>query len=129
VPEVDNPVVDFVPHAKPGHRAPHLWLKRPDGSRVSATLLCDGAFTLLAGPDGAAWCEVARRLSAPAVTAYRISSEGDLVPEGDFSTLYGIGSDGAVLVRPDGHVAFRAAAGVADPTAALQAALDRTLRR
>ena len=40
--------------------------------------------------------------------------------------LYGV-SDGAVVVRPDGHVAWRSADAVDDPFEALQAVLDRIL--
>ncbi len=41
---------------------------------------------------------------------------------------YGLGSDGAVLVRPDGHVAWRAATS-ARAADRLQAALDLALAR
>jgi putative polyketide hydroxylase len=52
------------------------------------------------------------------------------VPEhADVCSLYGIAPDGAVLVRPDGHVAFRAPKAVADPKAALASALDQILQR
>jgi hypothetical protein len=40
-----------------------------------------------------------------------------------------IGDDGAILVRPDGHVAWRTAALPADPAAALAEALDVVLGR
>jgi hypothetical protein len=42
---------------------------------------------------------------------------------------YGIEPAGAVLVRPDGHVAFRAPKAVADPKAVLSDALDQILQR
>jgi hypothetical protein len=37
-------------------------------------------------------------------------ADGVEVVEGDIDVLYGITDSGAVLVRPDGHVAFRATA-------------------
>ena len=40
---------------------------------------------------------------------------------------YGLGRGGAVLVRPDGHVAWRSPMGVADPSATLDAVLRRVL--
>ena len=46
-------------------------------------------------------------------------------PAGQFAERYGIGADGAVLVRPDGHVGFRGSAG----TAELDSALRRILAR
>jgi hypothetical protein len=38
-----------------------------------------------------------------------------------------VGEDGAVLVRPDGHVAWRSASGVDAPAEVLRAALDGVL--
>jgi putative polyketide hydroxylase len=43
----------------------------------------------------------------------------------DFRTAFGIGSDGASLVRPDGYVAWRSRELPTDPTAAVTAALTR----
>jgi putative polyketide hydroxylase len=61
---------------------------------------------------------------------YRVAADGNLVPEHvDFCALYGVAPDGAVLVRPDGHAAFRAPKAVADPKAALASALDQVLQR
>ena len=47
--------------------------------------------------------------------------------DGTFHQLYGIEATGAVLVRPDGHVAWRCGAGPSDPDAALMAAIRRCL--
>jgi putative polyketide hydroxylase len=125
-------VIDHVPHAKPGWRAPHFWVRtKANGHRVSTVELLDGGFVVLAGPEGQAWCDAARAIDRPPkVMSYRVAADGDLVPEhADFCALYGIAPDGAVLVRPDGHVAFRAPKAVADPKAALASALDRALQR
>jgi putative polyketide hydroxylase len=129
-PAVADPVIDYVPHAKPGYRAPHLWVRRGD-ERISTVLLFD-RFVLLTGAAGAPWIQAARTVherGLPRLAAYVVAADGDLVPESDFCELYGITPSGAVLVRPDGHVAFRAPAGVADPTGVLVAALDRILCR
>ena len=132
VPAVNDPVIEYVPHAKPGWRAPHLWARsKPSGHRVSTVELLDGGFVVLAGPEGEAWCAAARELAGPpAIGAYRVATDGDLVPEyTDFCTLYGITPGGAVLVRPDGHVAFRSPKAVADPKSVLLQALDSILQR
>src|SRR6185295_4444746 len=68
-PKVANPVTDYVPSARPGSRAPHVWIER-DGSGLSILDLFDGQrFVLLAGPEGGAWCGAARgaaeRLGVP----------------------------------------------------------------
>jgi hypothetical protein len=59
----DDPRETF---GRTGSRAPHLWLERggagwldQSGSRLSTLDLFGRAFVLLAGPDGAAWCEAA----------------------------------------------------------------------
>ena len=131
-PPVGNPVIDYIPHAKPGWRAPHLWARsRIGGHRVSTVELLDGRFVVLAGPEGEAWCAAARALAGPpAIACYRVAPDGDLIPEHmDFCALYGITPGGAVLVRPDGHVAFREPKAVANPKSALLRALDLTLQR
>ncbi|MGH3586765.1 MAG: hypothetical protein ACRDQ0_10625 [Pseudonocardia sp.] len=61
------------------------------------------------------------------VDAHRIGVElGDV--DGRFDERYGVGRDGAVLIRPDGYVAWRSDA-VADPAATLDAALGQVLGR
>jgi hypothetical protein len=130
-PEVKNPVIDYVPHAKPGYRAPHFWAMRGT-TRISSIELFDRVFVLLAGPAGQAWIEAASDPKAklvPTIQAYRVAGDGDLVPDTDFCALYGISSAGAVLVRPDGHVAYRAAEMVEAPSRILNGVLDAILRR
>jgi 2-polyprenyl-6-methoxyphenol hydroxylase-like FAD-dependent oxidoreductase len=130
-PQVSNPIIDYVPHAKPGHRAPHFWALR-ENERVDSLSLFENRFVLLAGPEGGAWVDAANRDDsglAPPVHALRVAQDGDLIPELDFCALYGIGSSGAVLVRPDGHVAFRAQTISEDPLGTLRRTLDLILRR
>ena len=122
VPEIANPVTDYVPAARPGSRAPHAWLRR-GGEHVSAIDLFDTAFTLLAGKSGQKWRDAAvtasRDLGVP-LAACTVGRGGELGDEdGTWAQLYGIGPDGAVLVRPDGHVAWRSAGSGAEPRAEL----------
>jgi len=111
-PDVTDSYSDYVPSATPGARAPHVWLGHPE-ARLSTLDLFGSTFTLLAGPEGGAWCtvaaEVERELGVP-IDRYRIGGPG-LRDLGGFSEAYGLGEDGAVLVRPDGHVAWRSATG------------------
>lgn len=81
---------------RPGTRAPHVWIER-GGERRSTLDLLGRGFVLLAGPDAGPWCEAAARLPV-AVRCERIAEHGRL----------GIRRDGALLVRPDGFVAWRA---------------------
>jgi 2-polyprenyl-6-methoxyphenol hydroxylase-like FAD-dependent oxidoreductase len=108
------------PTAMPGMRAPHLEVAR-DSRPVSLLDLFGRDFVVLAGAGGDAWCTAAETLG---VGAYRESA--DFGSE-RFAELYGVGDAGAVLVRPDGFVAWRArGAGSADD---LRGALSRALMR
>jgi putative polyketide hydroxylase len=110
-PPVENPVADYVQNACPGGRAPHLWVER-DGERVSTLDVFGGGFVLLTGADGAAWRAAAQRAAAPRqvpIEVLSVGEAGDLqAPPGRFEALYGVEPDGAVLVRPDGFVGWRA---------------------
>ena len=111
-PELEDPVVEYLPMARPGHRAPHVRLRR-GGTEISTLDLFDGSFTLLATEEGRPWVEKARQaadeLSVP-LKAFTVGTESDLGdPEGRWREIYAVGAAGAVLVRPDGHVAWRSA--------------------
>ena len=96
--------------ARPGTRAPHLTLDR-DGRKISTLDLFGGNFALLAAPEGNAWCEsgraAAKRLGIE-LDVHQVGAGGLTDPSGSFSSAYGVAPSGAVLVRPDGFVAWRA---------------------
>jgi 2-polyprenyl-6-methoxyphenol hydroxylase-like FAD-dependent oxidoreductase len=116
--------------AVPGSRAPHLWLQR-DGRRRSTLDLFGREFVLLAGPDGGAWCDAAPAAAAPGIrlAAYRVGGEELPVPDDSFPEAYGVSRAGAVLVRPDGFVAWRAHDASSRPAESLTAALRTALMR
>ena len=125
-PECEDPVRDYVPCARPGSRAPHLWLDR-DGERISILDLFGERFVLLTGTGhAAAWRDAVDHV-APEVDLVVV---GETVVDGGdrWGQLYGV-SDGAVLVRPDGHVAWRSASAVDDPLGTLRATLRAVLDR
>lgn len=128
-PEVDDSYSDYIQSATPGCRAPHVWLGRPDAALSTLDLL-GPAFTLLAAPGGERWCsaaaEVSRELGVR-IDAYTIGGPG-LHDLGGFAHAYGLEMDGAVLVRPDGHVGWRGARGPATG-AELRTALTHILAR
>ena len=126
LPSVEDADRDYVPCARPGARAPHLWLQQ-NGRRVSTLDLYGDGFVLLAGTERAsAWREAARPLF-PEVKPVVIG-ESAFDVDGNWGELYGV-ADGAVLIRPDGHVAWRASHAVDGPAQALKDALDRILCR
>jgi len=131
-PPAVDPVIDYVPCARPGHRAPHVSLER-EGRCCSTLDLFGPGFTLLAGAQGAAWLAAARAASQRfgiRIDAHSIGGpEGWSDPTGVFAQRYGVDDTGAVLVRPDGHVAFRRPRAAADSEADLGAALACVLAR
>lgn len=135
-----DPALPVVPEGmaltgEPGTRAPHMWLRR-DGRRVSALDLYEKSFVLLCDaryPDWrAAAQQVAKRLSVP-LEAFGIGSVpgADLVPEdgADWAASHGTSAEGAVLVRPDGFVAWRSETAAADPEATLYEVMMTLLHR
>src|SRR5262249_7120826 len=95
---------------RPGTRAPHIWVEY-QGKRLSTLDLFGKGFVLLVGSDGDAWCKavptVVARLGIDLV-AYRIGPAGDLLDSKNrWKSRSGISAQGALLVRPDGFVAWR----------------------
>ena len=87
---------------------------------------------LLAGSDGAGWIAAAAALRSSRglpLSAYRVAEDGDLsfADNGSFCQSFEVERGGAVLIRPDGHVGFRARDRPGDPAEALGDALTRIL--
>jgi 2-polyprenyl-6-methoxyphenol hydroxylase-like FAD-dependent oxidoreductase len=130
-PAIDDPVTEYLPSARPGSRAPHVWLRRGN-EQISTVDLIGPHFLLLAGAAGEAWRHAAQA-AAPSWPPLAVRIIGDDTevsdPDGKWQLAYGIDADGAVLVRPDGYVAWRSRSGVSNPEASLRAAFDRLLGR
>jgi 2-polyprenyl-6-methoxyphenol hydroxylase-like FAD-dependent oxidoreductase len=127
MPEPGGPAGHTDPRAAagaPGTRLPHAWVER-QGQRLS-TIDLTGSFLLLAGAQGGAWCDAARTAAGPAITTLRI---GDDVQDADCSLTeqVGISPAGAILVRPDGFVAWRNAGVDDDPPSVFPVVLRRLL--
>jgi 2-polyprenyl-6-methoxyphenol hydroxylase-like FAD-dependent oxidoreductase len=116
---------------RPGARAPHVFLDR-HGTRLSTLDLFGRNFVLLTGPEGGAWQSaapaVARRLRV--ALDIHVVDGADLASDGGgFLPAYGISPSGAVLVRPDGFVGWRARGAAPAPQEALLQALRSLLCR
>ncbi|WP_326536016.1 FAD-dependent monooxygenase [Pseudorhodoferax sp.] len=120
-----DPVAQYVPSAAPGCRAPHVALMRA-GQPLSTLDLLGRGFVLLTAPGGQAWRDAAARVQAPRIDSVVIGDE-IRAPDASWRDAYGLAEDGAVLVRPDGHVAWRSRGGAADAPAVLSAALGAVL--
>jgi hypothetical protein len=111
------------PTARPGSRAPHVPLRR-DGADLSTRDLFGRNFVLVTGPSADKWMAAAPDLNL-SLDLHRIGANLE-DPEGRFAKTYGITDEGAVLVRPDGFVAWRAEAGEGDLREAVNKILART---
>jgi putative polyketide hydroxylase len=117
---------------QPGTRVPHAWVQHGD-RRVSTLDLLGSGFTLLAGDDGARWTAAAATASAALgvpVTVHRIGSAGDVLDaDGSWAKVTGLAPGGALLVRPDEFVGWRADRLPAEPERELLQALSAILAR
>jgi 2,4-dichlorophenol 6-monooxygenase len=128
-----DPELYFHATTWPGARLPHCWLEH-EGRRVSSLDLAGhGRFALLTGIGGEPWVAAANEYSARTgveIAAYVIGPGREVLDTyDDWVSLSEVAEDGCVLVRPDQHVGWRAAALPADPAAALADALARILGR
>jgi putative polyketide hydroxylase len=89
---------------------PHAWVRR-DGERVSTLDLHGGGLRLFTGAGGAPWVSAAGSVSASLgvpIDVYRIGPEAIQDPDGRWAQLTGLSPEGAILVRPDDFIGWRA---------------------
>jgi 2,4-dichlorophenol 6-monooxygenase len=115
----------YHPTTRPGHRLPHAWLTR-DGVRLSTHDLTGASqrLVLITGP-GAGWAEQAASASKELGIEVAVATIGDGGEyrdlDGSWAQLREVPEQGAVLVRPDNHVAWRSNDSGEDLVAALHA--------
>jgi putative polyketide hydroxylase len=119
---------EYVPTTLPGSRAPHVKLMQ-NGNVISTLDLFEKDFVLLVGEKGQAWQEAATELSMHLpLKVYRVAVDGDLIDtDNKWLSRYQITNTGAVLVRPDGHVAWRSVGMLDKPQLALENCFKRYL--
>jgi 2,4-dichlorophenol 6-monooxygenase len=122
----------YQPSTRPGHPLPHAWVEHAGERQALRELIHGGHFALIAGEDGHDWVEAATKIAAQRRLPLRAARVG--LGQVDFIDVRlawtkqrEISATGAVLVRPDGHIAFRSTAAVDDPVTALSAAFDQIL--
>lgn len=93
----------YKPSGRIGARAPHCWLLR--NNQQSSTLdLYGNQFVLVCAPEAFHWQETFRQFPCKIIT---IGKQGSYLDQNDdFLKNYEISPQGAVLVRPDGHIAW-----------------------
>ncbi len=96
-------ISNYVPSWLPGAHLPHRWVTH-QGARKSLLALVPGdRFTLIAGPDASAWSDAAADAS---LNVLRFGTDFSDETSG-WSDLTDLPADGALLIRPDGHIAAR----------------------
>ena len=118
----DSPI-DYRPTTRPGHHLPHVWLMHGDQVSTHDLVAADG-FTLFTSERAA---DVWRAAADASSGDFPVSVVA--VPSADFgwAEVRQVSDDGAVLVRPDRKVCWRAATAPADPAGALRDALAEIL--
>lgn len=93
---------------RPGAKLPHAWLVDDDGMRTSTLDQLDPRrFTLVTGLAGTAWTSAVDAIASPILTSavFGDPDRADLYHE--WAELREVAESGAVLVRPDGYIAWR----------------------
>jgi 2,4-dichlorophenol 6-monooxygenase len=118
---------------RPGAKIPHAWLVNAAGTRVSTLdVTGGGAFSLVTGLAGTAWVEAVRAQDADYLRPVVIGAPGLADAYGEWHAQREMHEAGALLVRPDGYIAWRqpeAVTDAAEATRQLSAALDAVLAR
>jgi len=116
------------PRGRPGSRAPHVDIKHATGS-ASVHDLVGRNFLLLIGTEGEPW-EKAAALTAHdfkiELRSIRLAQE-DHAAQSRLLHAYRIDARGAVLIRPDGVIAWRSDGESADAANALRVAIGSVL--
>jgi 2,4-dichlorophenol 6-monooxygenase len=122
----------YQPSTRPGAKLPHAWVVGSAGQRLSTLdLVGGGRFTVVTGISGLPWAAAAARcgeLLGIEIRAIRIGTAGMRDAYGEWARVPGIGEDGCLLVRPDGHIAWRHASAPLNDDEAV-AELARVLTR
>ncbi|PSL35903.1 FAD-dependent monooxygenase [Chitinophaga ginsengisoli] len=95
---------------QPGTRIPHLWVNYQQ-QKISTLDLMGESFVLLTGPDNDLWKQLATQIQDEfkiGIPVYSISPDGALdYKEKTVNKVLDITTSGALLIRPDGFVAWR----------------------
>ncbi|GGT15231.1 MULTISPECIES: FAD-dependent monooxygenase [Streptomyces] len=127
----------YRPVTRPGHRLPHAWLLHGD-TRVSTHDLVAGGtgYTLITGPLSEGWAVAAKKAAdthGVPLAVVSVGSGSDTADyrdaDGTWAAVRGIDDDGALLVRPDQHIAWRSVHAGPHLDRDLGAALARVLGR
>jgi putative polyketide hydroxylase len=125
----DAALFENEPSERSGTRAPHVWLSH-NGKQISILDLYGSNFVLLTGSAGQSWHEMFAKAASRLELSMDMYSIGQDQPysdsdgDGSFLASYGISKSGAVLVRPDGFIAWRAQNAATQPVGSDEIFID-----
>ncbi|MGP9607497.1 FAD-dependent oxidoreductase [Glutamicibacter sp. AOP33-2CA-4] len=103
-----DPQLHLQATTRPGAKLPHAWLVGANGRRISTLdVTGKGRFTLITGLSGQAWKDAAQDLNLPFLDTLVVGEEQIKDPYAYWARVREIEEAGALLVRPDGYIAWR----------------------
>ncbi|MFN0161164.1 MAG: FAD-dependent monooxygenase [Burkholderiales bacterium] len=132
-PRRDPTGLRFHATTRPGHRLPHAWITRRGNFVSTLDLAAPDRFTLLVAHAASPWIAAARAAAAACgtpIAAIVLGDDGEVADRDHaWRRQREVGDSGAILVRPDQHVAWRSRELPADPAGTLAAVLSRLAGR
>jgi 2,4-dichlorophenol 6-monooxygenase len=126
-----DPELYYHPTTHPGAYLPHAWVEHHRRKISTLDLAGHGRFCLIVGIGGQPWAQAAATVSAEFGIELPVYSVGyrceydDVL--GDWAALREIDDRGALLVRPDRHIAWRSHTRPDNPEQVLRAAVRQAL--
>ncbi|HKT53086.1 MAG TPA: 2,4-dichlorophenol 6-monooxygenase, partial [Caulobacteraceae bacterium] len=126
-----DPDLYYEPTTHPGAYLPHAWIEHDRKQISTLDIVGRGQFTLIVGIGGEPWAQAAARVKTDlgvdlVVRFVGARCEYDDVL-GEWAAARGFGDHGALLVRPDRHIAWRSKDLAPAPAEALRAAVQQVL--
>ena len=107
-----DPILFHQASTRPGAKIPHAWIVGENGKRKSTLdLVGKGRFTLVTGLAGKVWEQAVAQLDLPYLTVVIVGTPDAQDLYCDWQRVREVDEDGALLVRPDGYIAWRAWSG------------------
>ncbi|KAK5048712.1 hypothetical protein LTR84_005804 [Exophiala bonariae] len=122
----------YQPTTHPGAYLPHVWLTRRDKPVSTLDLVPADTWTLITGIGGSSWLDAAKQVSSDlgfniATSVIGLGLEVS-DPHGDWLRFSEISDGGALLIRPDKYIAWRAREMGKDPLSELRNVFRALLR-
>lgn len=133
LPQRDPTGRHYVPSTRPGHRLPHAWVEYKEQQVSTHDLVPRDGFLLLTGRADSKWNTAARHVAKQFGVRIDVLSIADNGAAKDYKhewrRIREYGDDGAILVRPDQIIAWRAMQAQDDPAGQLESVMRVVLRQ